>query len=199
MKRPEADYVTFLGIPGSMILNENALLRYNLGYTYFNLKDYQNTITHLKAFESDAANAKPEVMADARNRIGDCYYITTNYPLAIAYYDKVINYGKSDADYAMFQKGFSLGLMNNARGKAETLTALTLKYPSSSFVPNAIFERGRAYLVLEEFSKGEADFNTIINSYQTTPFVPRAIVQLGLLYYNMGQNEKAISSVQKSH
>ena len=192
-----SDYATFLGIPGSMILSENALLRYNLGYTYFNLKDYQNTITHLKAFESDATNARQEVIADARNRIGDCYYITTNYPLAIAYYDKVINYGKSDADYAMFQKGFSLGLMNNARGKAETLTALTLKYPSSSFVPNAIFERGRAYLVLEEFSKGEADFNTIINSYQTTPFVPRAMVQLGLLYYNMGQNEKAIAQYKK--
>jgi len=101
------------------------MLRYNLGYTFFNLKDYSNTITHLKAFESDGSNVKPEVMADARNRIGDCYYITTNYPQAIAYYDKVINYGKSDADYAMYQKAFSLGLMNNERGKAETLTALT--------------------------------------------------------------------------
>ncbi len=193
----KADYVTFLGIPGSMILEENSILRYNLGYTFFNLKDYSNTITHLKAFESDASNVKPELMADARNRIGDCYYITTNYPQAIAYYDKVINYGKSDADYAMYQKAFSLGLMNNERGKAEALTALTQKFPSSSFVPNAIFERGRAYLVLEEYSKSEADFNTIINSYQSSPFVPRAIVQLGLLYNNIGQNEKAVAQYKK--
>lgn len=196
-EKAREDYVTFLGIPGSMILEENTMLRYNLGYTFFNLKDYSNTITHLKAFESAASNVKPDIVADARNRIGDCYYITTNYPQAISYYDKVINYGKTDADYAMYQKAFSLGLMNNERGKAEALTTLTQRFPSSSFVPNAIFERGRAYLVLEEYSKGEADFNTIINSFQSSPFVPGAMVQLGLLYYNIGQNEKAIAQYKR--
>ena len=30
-----------------------------------------------------------------------------------------------------------------------------------------------------------------------SPFVPRAIVQLGLLYYNLGENEKAISQYKK--
>jgi TolA-binding protein len=193
----KADYTEFMGIPGSSQLSEYKLVRYNLGYTLYNLKDYANAITHLKTFESDVAYIKSDVMADARNRIADCYYITTNYPSAISYYDKVIDYGKTDADYAMFRKGFSLGLMNDERGKAEVLSALTLRYPSSSYVPNAIFERGRAYLVLEEYSKGEADFNTIINSFQSTPFVPRAMVQLGLLYYNLGENDKAIAEYKK--
>ena len=74
-------------------------------------------------------NVRPEVLADAKNRIADCYYITTNYPMAISYYDKVIEYGNLDADYAMFQKGFSLGLMNDDKGKVDVLTSLTLKYP----------------------------------------------------------------------
>ncbi len=192
-----ADYVTFMGIPGSLILNENTLLRYNLGYTFFNMKDYPNAIVHLRAFESQGTNVKSETMADARNRIGDCYFITTNYANAIEYYNKVIDYAKTDADYAMFQKAFSLGLMNNERAKAEVLSSLTSRYPSSSYVPNAIFERGRAYTVLENYPKGEADFNTIINTYQSSPFVPRAMVQLGLLYYNMGQNTKAIEQYKK--
>ena len=97
----------------------------------------------------------------------------------------------------MFQKGFSLGLINDGKGKVDVLTSLMQKYPSSSFVPNAIFERGRAYLVLEDYKKGEADFNTIISTYQASPFVPRSIVQLGLLYYNLGENEKAISQYKK--
>ncbi len=193
----KADYTEFMAIPGSMLLGESHLLRYNLGYTLYNLKDYTNALTHLKTFESNVASVRSEVMADARNRIGDCYYITTNYPEAISYYDKVIDFGKLDADYAMFQKGFSLGLMNDERGKAEVLTLLTSRYPTSSYVPNAIFERGRAYLVLNEYSKGEADFNTIITSWQSTPFVPRAMVQLGLLYYNLGENEKAIVQYKK--
>ena len=138
----------------------------------------------------------PEILADARNRIADCYYIATNYQMAISYYDKVIDYGNLDADYAMFQKGFSLGLMNNQKGKVDVLTSLTVKYPSSSYVPNAIFERGRAYLVLEDYKKGEADFNTIISTLSSqAQFVPRAIVQLGLLYYNLGENDKGHCTV----
>ncbi len=193
----KADYTTFLELPGSARLSENVLLRYNLGYTLFNLKDYAGAITHLRAFESNVANVKPEVMADARNRIGDCFYITTNYPMAISYYDKVIDFGKVDADYAMFQKGFSLGLMNNEQGKADILTSLTVRYPSSSRVPNAIYERGRAYMILENHARAEADFNTLIKSYEATQFAPRAMVQLGLLYYNTGQNEKAVTQYKK--
>src|SRR5512133_1540969 len=87
--------------------------------------------------------------------------------------------------------------MKDQRGKVEVLSMLVKKFPSSAYVPNAIFERGRAYVVLEDYKSGEADFNTIISDYQTSPFVPRAIVQLGLLYYNMGDNEKAIAQFKK--
>jgi TolA-binding protein len=193
----KADYTTFLGIPGSSASGENNLVRYNLGYAFFNLKDYSNAITHLQTFESNVANMRSDVMADARNRIADCYYIATSYPSAVTYYDKVIDYGKVDADYAMFQKGFLLGLMNNAKGKVDVLSSLTTRYSSSSYVVNAIFERGRAYVVLEEFKKGEADFNTVISAFPESSFVPRAIVQLGLLYSNLGENDKAIVQYKK--
>ena len=72
-------------------------------------------------------NVKPEILTDAMNRIADCYYIATNYAPAIDYYDKVIDYGKADADYAMFQKGFCLGLMNDNKGKINILTSLTVE------------------------------------------------------------------------
>jgi TolA-binding protein len=193
----KAGYSEFMGIPGSLKLSEYSLVRYNLGYTFFNLKDYSNALTHLKTFEGDVANVKSEVMADARNRIADCYYITTNYQQAITYYDKVIDYGKIDADYAIYQKGFSLGLINDQKGKADILSSLMLRYPSSSYLPDAYFERGRAYLIQEDYNKGEADFNNVITSFPSSPFVPRAMVQLGLLYYNLGENEKAVAQYKK--
>ena len=193
----KGDYELFMGLPGSTLLSEYSLVRYNLGYTFFNLKDYINALSNFKNFESEVTNVRPEVLADAKNRIADCYYIATSYPSAIDYYDKVIAYGYLDADYAMFQKGFSLGLLKDTKGKIDVLTALMQKFPSSTFVPDAIFERGRAYLVLEDYKKGEADFNTIISNYSGSFFVPRSIVQLGLLYYNIGENEKAISQYKK--
>jgi len=191
------DYEFFIGLPGASQLEEFSMIRYNLGYACFNLKDYTNALTHFRAFESVSANIKPEIMLDAKLRIADCYFITTNYQQAISYYDKIIENGKTDADYALYQKGFCLGLIHNQKGKAEVLTSLNTKYPSSSYVPNSLFERGRAYLVLEEYRKGEADFTNIIANYQSSSFVPRAIVQLGLLYYNQGENEKSVTQFKK--
>ncbi|MBK7713155.1 MAG: tetratricopeptide repeat protein [Bacteroidales bacterium] len=191
------DYELFIGLSGSIKLAEAKMVRYNLGSAYFNMKDYSNALTNLKTFETDAVNIKTEILSDAKSRIGDCYYITTDYQMAVNYYDKVIDFGLLDVDYAMFQKGFSLGLMNNNKSKVEVLTNLTRKYPSSQYVPNAIFERGRAYLVLEDYKNGEADFNSVISTYPTSAFAPRAIVQLGLLYYKLGENDKAIAQFKK--
>jgi len=191
------DYELFMGLPGASLLSEYSMVRYNLGYAFFNQKDYSNALTNFKTFEAGFANVKQDLVVDARDRIADCYYIATDYNSAIAYYNKVIDYGGSDADYAMFQKGFSLGLINDMKGKIDVLTDLIQKYPASTYVPNAIFERGRAYLVLENYPKGESDFNTIITNYSGSVFVPRSIVQLGLLYYNLGENEKAIVQYKK--
>ena len=109
----------------------------------------------------------------------------------------VILNGKADADYAMYQKGFCMGLTNNQRGKTDVLTSLIARFPSSSYVPNALYERGRAYLVMEDYGRGEADFVNVIANHQSSPFVPRAIVQLGLLYYNRGENEKSVAQFKK--
>ncbi len=191
------DYITFMGNPGSGVLSESKLVRYNLGSALFNLKDYSGALTNFRAFEQNSSGIKPEVLADAYNRIADCYYMSTNYSTAITYYDKVIDYGFQDADYAMFQKAFSLGLMKDGKGKISILTSLIQKYPSSPIVPNAIFERGRAYIVVEDFKKGETDFNGVISDYKNSPFVPQAMVQLGLLYYSLGENDKAVAQFKR--
>jgi tetratricopeptide (TPR) repeat protein len=192
-----ADYQQFMGIPGSLSLKEYKLVRYNLGYALFNEKDYSGAINHFKAFESSASDTGPELLADARNRIADCYYITTNYAQAINYYNKVIDYGKADADYALYQKGFALGLTNDNRGKTQVLTTLITRFPQSKYVPGAIFERGRAYVMLKDQARGESDFNNVISTYTNSPFVPRAIVQMGLLYFDSGENQKAVEQFKK--
>jgi tetratricopeptide (TPR) repeat protein len=192
-----AAYEEFMGIPGSMLLSEYDLVRYNLGYALYNMKDYSNALTHFKTFEADANAVRPDILADTRNRIADCYYIITNYPLALSYYDKVIEYGKIDADYAMNQKGIALGLTNDQKGKVFVLTSLITKYPKSSYVPGALFERGRADILLKDMKKGESDLNLVIESYPKSPFVPRAMVQLGLLYLDNGDNPAAVSQFKK--
>jgi TolA-binding protein len=194
----KTDYEAFMGIPGITNLDEYRLIRYNLGSALFNIGEYATALNHFRAFETSAGNnQRPEVMADALNRIADCYFIATNYRTAIQYYDRVIAAGIVDVDYAMYQKGFALGLVNDNRGKVDVLTALRTRYPNSAFMPNVIFERGRAYVTLANARNGEADFNAVISDFPNSPFAPRAIVQLGLLYYNMGDNQRAITQYKK--
>jgi tetratricopeptide (TPR) repeat protein len=191
------DYQQFMGIPGSMQLKEYNLVRYNLGYSLFNQKDYSGALNHFKTFESSVTTAGPDIIADARNRIADCYYITTKYSDAISYYNKVIEFGKVDADYAIYQKGFALGLTNDNSGKTLVLTTLVTKFPQSKYLPGAVFERGRAYVALKDVVRGESDFKNVISTYASSPFAPRAMVQLGLLYFDTGENQKAVEQFKK--
>ena len=93
-----ADYELFMGIPGSMSLEEYKMVRYNLGSAHFNLKDYASALNHFRTFETGVTAPRPEVLADAMNRIADCYFITNDYQMAVQYYDKVIAYGYLDAE-----------------------------------------------------------------------------------------------------
>jgi len=192
------DWETFRKLPGVSSMSEYDLIDYNLGYVWYNAGEYARALPYFMAYNNKAdLNERPDVVIDARNRIADCYYIRADYPSAISYYDRVIEYGKTDADYAMFQKGFAQGLSNNNQAKITTLTGLVNKYPKSAYVPNALFERGRAYVAIDQPSKGEADFTNIIAWYTGSQFVPPAMVQLGLIYYNAGENEKAVAQLKK--
>lgn len=188
------EYEEFMGIPGSSSLEEYNIVRYNIGYIWYNRANYDEALRWFLAFEQNEGFRKQQILPDLYNRIADCYYISLKYDQAIDYYDKVIERNAAAADYAMFQKGFALGLKNDQESKVSVLTTLISRYPSSSLVPSALFERGRAYMGLNNSGRGEADFNTIIKNHPSSIFVPRAMLQLGLLYFNDGENNKAIAN-----
>ena len=190
-------YEEFMGIPGSSLLEEYKMVYYNIAYVHYNNQDYPEALNWFRKFESEMVGGSTRLVADLYNRIADCYYIATQYDQAISYYDRVINGSAPGADYAMFQKGFARGLMNDQRAKEQALSSLITNYTESALVPNALFERGRAYVSLADNSSGEKDFITIINSFPNSVFVPRAMVQLGLLYFNQGENQKAIAQYKE--
>lgn len=193
-----SDWESFRALPNASSMPEYRLIDYNLGYVFYNEGEYARALPYFMAYNNSVdSQTRPDIAVDARNRIADCFYIRADYPSAIAYYDKVIDYARIDADYAMFQKGFAQGLSNDNHAKISTLTGLITGYPKSAYVPNALFERGRAYVAVDQPTRGEADFTNIIAWHTNSQFVPPAIVQLGLIYYNAGENEKAIAQFKK--
>jgi tetratricopeptide (TPR) repeat protein len=60
-----------------------------MGYAYFKNKDYQNAVSWFRRY-LNLTGGRTRMVGDALNRIGDSYFIMTQYPNAIEYYDSSI-------------------------------------------------------------------------------------------------------------
>lgn len=177
-------YNKFILTPGSFNLPEYLMAHYNLGYAYFKLKNYDEAIVWFRKFNSLSNDEKNVYVGDAYNRIGDSFFIQRKYWAAIDYYDKSISIDKTDADYAAFQRGFSLGLVERPQKKAESLLSLTTKYPNSNYMDDAIFELAESYMVLNQPSDAKKYYQQIERYYTGSSYYVKALVQLGLINYN---------------
>jgi TolA-binding protein len=143
-------------------------------------------------------DAKTKTVADAYNRIGDCYFMKLSYWVAIENYEKAIDLKAADADYSLFQKAFSLGLVKRQEKKVTFLNELIKDYPKSSYIDDALFELGRAYVLLNSNNQAITSFNKLLKDYPKSSYVPKALLQLGLLYYNSNKSTDAITYYKKA-
>ena len=92
--------------------------------------------------------------------------------------------GKADVDYAMFQKGFTLGLLDRTQEKVDVLNKLVTEQPKSAFADDALFEIGRSYVVLNQPKKAQRFYERVVNEHSNSSYNNSALNQLGLIYYN---------------
>ncbi|HAN20002.1 MAG: hypothetical protein A2X15_15315 [Bacteroidetes bacterium GWB2_32_14] len=191
------EYTNFLLTPGAFDLDEYNISHYNLGYAYFKIKNYPEAIQWFRKFTSISINDSTQTIADAYNRIGDCYFISRTYWLAIDFYDKAISNGKLDKDYALFQRGFSLGLLARPEKKLETLNRLINEHPQSAYIDDALFEMGKSYLEIKDQDKAYEYYLKIINEYSSGSYVKKSLVQLGLICFSIDKNQDALNYYQR--
>ena len=188
-----ADYKKFQSIPGAAKLKEYPISNYNIGYNYFNKEQYELAITwFLKYFEGRTDKSSP-LYADAYNRLGDCDFADTRYSEAVANYQKAYEAGSLDADYALFQKAFCHGLMNDNNLKISELDKLQTQFPQSNYRDDALFETGKSWEKLQDEGKAESSYLTLISKFPTSPYKPKALVQLGLLAYNKSDYNASVA------
>ncbi len=190
-------YNEFLLEPAAYSRQEYNIAHYNVAYSYFNLKDYGRAARWFRKYEALIKGSGSILMADTYNRLGDCAFISTDYPLAIKYYEKSIGIGSSFPDYALFQKSFSYGLGRDYFRKIEGLTVLLNDYKKSAYRDDALFERGRSYVQVEKPEKALDDFFSILELYENSSYYSKALLSIGLVYYNKGDNEKAIETYKR--
>ncbi|MEN8201049.1 MAG: tetratricopeptide repeat protein [Bacteroidota bacterium] len=186
-------YDEFLRDGSAIQQKEYAMCHYSMGYIYFDDEDYSNALTWFNRYLKQEKNTSAHTLSDAYNRMADCYFIKADYTSAIDYYDRSISLGMTDTDYALIQKGFTLGLLDKTPQKVEVLSKLLAEQPSSNFNDDALFEIGRSYVVMGDLAQAQVYYERLVNEHPNSSYTNKALNQLGLIYYNEAKYDQALA------
>lgn len=153
-----SDYRTYLNNTRQRNTDMYALAHYNLGYCYFKLKEYGEAENRFRQYINLESSQQAPALADAYNRVGDCLYQKRQFTQAEENYSRAAQLQPSAGDYSVYQKGFLLGLQKDYRGKISAMDRLIRDYPESQYVDDALFEKGRSYVLLENSSQAAQAF-----------------------------------------
>ena len=189
-----SDYRTYLNNTRQRNTDTYALAHYSLGYSYFKEKDYPEALTRFRQYTDLESNRQSASYADAFNRIGDCLFHNRQFAQAEEQYSKAAQILPSAGDYALYQKGFVMGLQKDYQGKISMMDRLISEYPSSSYVDDALFEKGRSYVLLDNNTAAARSFEQLIKQYPESALLRKAGIQLGLIYFNDGRMDQAAAA-----
>ncbi|MBI5220037.1 MAG: tetratricopeptide repeat protein [Bacteroidia bacterium] len=185
-------YKTFLESYGAFQMPQFQMSYYNLGYCYFNKKDYKEALSWFRKFEKEATDKKSKYMADGCIRAGDCYFMNRSYADAMAFYDKAVELNLNDVDYALYQKGLSLGLLKKHEDKINALQKLVSDFPKSSYIDDAVFEIATSYKILDSKDLAIANYKKIIEEYPEGCNLKKALLDIGQIYRGSDNYDEAV-------
>ena len=166
-------------------------INYNLGYTYFKLKNYLKATGYFQKFVDNYKKDKLR-LNDAYLRLGDGYFVSSNYNDAISAYEKAINLNEVESDYATFQKAMSYGYIGKGDTKMKELDAFILNFPKSGLRDDAMYELANSYIKSNQTEKAMAMYDRLGSEHPNSIFISKALLRQGLSYYNSSDNERAL-------
>ncbi len=186
-----AGYTKFSQMKGSKNTSELKNLKYNLGYNHFKLKNYTDAIANFKSYVSDSAAEKVR-KKDAYLRLGDSYFVTSQYWPAMENYNAANEMG-GDNDYAEFQKAISYGFVDRSEKKIEELIAFAKKYPKSVYRDDALYELGNTYVSQNKNNEAISAYDQLVRDVPNSSFVSKALLKKALIYDNTGKSNDALT------
>ena len=174
-----------------------ALANYNLGYIAFHRKDYTQASNYFQKYIQLEKGENTTALADAYNRIGDCHLHVRNFEEAKHYYSQAEQMNTPSGDYSFYQLALVSGLQKDYTGKITLLNRLVGKYPASPYAVNAIYEKGRSYVLMDNNNQAITSFKELLNKYPESPVSRKAAAEIGLLFYQKGDYNQAIEAYKQ--
>lgn len=189
-------YKQFAGLAAAKSTVEYKNINYNIGYTYFKLKEYDQAAN---SFQAQIDNSKEDKVRlnDSYLRLGDSRFVTSKYAQANEAYGKAIEAKGVDADYAQFQKALSYGFMSKNDQKIAELNNFLKMYKKSEYRDDALYELGNTYVADKKNDLAIKTFDQLISEYKNGSFTSKSILKQGLIYYNSDRDEQALTKFKK--
>lgn len=187
------------------VYQRKPIAQYNQGYNYLRNKNYpeaqklfEESVLGLKSMLSTGENDDHivrQVYPDAILRAGDCAFKRNLYDKAILYYDQAITGEFNGVDYAIYQKATIRGLQQQPADKILYLQSIVKEHPESLWADDALFQIGNTYQDLGQTEKAIQSYDQLVQTYkEKSPLLMPALLRMGLISYNSGQFEKALTS-----
>lgn len=197
MEEAKRNFTDYLQLTRLTTNEMYALAHYNLGYIAFHQKDYIQAQNWFRKYISVEKGENKTALADAYNRIGDCYLDVRNFDEANHYYSQAEAMNTPSGDYSFYQLALVSGLQKDYSGKITLLNRLAGKYPTSPYAVNALYEKGRSYVLLDNNRQAIASFKELLNKYPESPVSRKAAAEIGLLYYQNEDYNQAINAYKQ--
>jgi TolA-binding protein len=185
------EFKTYLQLSKASETLEYKNIDYNLAYNYFKVKNYSEAIHYFNSYVSNS-NAPVAQKRDAFLRLGDVYFVTSSYWLALENYYKAINLGISDQDYAHFQIAISYGFVDRINKKVEGLKAFESDFPGSIYKDDAFYELGNTYVAQNNYDAALVVYSKLIRELPNSSYVARTLLKKALILENTGKSNEAI-------
>ena len=195
-KNALVSFKQFVGFAQAAATPEYKNSNYNIAYTYFKLKEYDQAGDYFQRQIEKGSGDKVR-LNDSYLRLADCRFVTSKYWPAMEAYTKVIEMKSVDADYAYFQKAISYGFVSKNDKKIEELNAFLQLYPKSEYRDDALFEFGNTYVATNKEDLAIKTYDRLNTEFKKGSFTSRAILRQGLVYYNSDKDEQALVKFKK--
>ncbi|SNA74405.1 tetratricopeptide repeat protein [Flavobacterium psychrophilum] len=186
----------FLGYPEAKETVEFANVNYNMAYSHFKLKEYEQAGNFFQKYIEVSKDDKTR-LTDAYLRLADSKFVTTRYAAALEAYDKTIILKTFDADYATFQKAICYGFMGKNDKKIAGFNQFLKTYPNSQYRDDALFELANTYTTENETASSIKTYDQLIAENSNGSYVSKALLRQGLIYYNADKDEQALTKFKK--
>jgi len=171
---------------------------YGLGYSYFNLNQYNKAEIQFKSFVDRMQNYPDKSQYDdALIRLGDVYYVQKKFDDAANTFRRAVREGNKYTDYAYYRLGVVLNFQTRNNEAISELNQVINKFPNSLYYEDALYQKSQINMEETRYSEAREGFTQLINNRPNSPFIPYSLEGRAVANFSLKNYEQTINDYKK--